>query len=111
MTNDLAVPYEVLTGEFLRLNITCPDYSGCLPFKIGGGSNQTTGKYCLHNAMRIGSVSCVRYLEIVCDTSKALSCLYPLLHLKEIQTYHVYMNITQYTRVHDIMHIYGSGVQ
>ena len=45
VNNDLAVPYEVLSGEFLRINITCPDYSGCLPFKIAGESNQTTGLF------------------------------------------------------------------
>jgi hypothetical protein len=36
VTNDLAIPHETLTGEFLRLSISCPGYSGCLPFKIGG---------------------------------------------------------------------------
>jgi hypothetical protein len=42
VTNDLAIPHEALTGQFLRLNISCPGYSGCLPFKIGGENNQTS---------------------------------------------------------------------
>ena len=41
----LEVSPDAIDGEVLRLNITCPGYSGCLPFKMGGGSYQDRGMH------------------------------------------------------------------
>ena len=36
---------DAIDGELLRVDISCPGYSGCLPFKMGGGSYQDRGMH------------------------------------------------------------------
>ena len=82
VNNDLAVPYEVLSGEFLRINITCPDYSGCLPFKIAGESNQTTGLfpgknivlYCTNECTIVEIETHVYVLTCTCTCTLHIDC-------------------------------------